>query len=80
MPVDVDNTFNSAEDKVQYALGTMQAYSVVVECKSSGTSCTGILALNHMGATIKVLSHYSVELSQDLLPQDTLKTQVSLCE
>ena len=80
MQVDVNNVFNSAEDLVQYALGTMQVYSVVIQCKSSGMSCIGILALNHMEVIIKVLAHFSIELHQDLSPQDTLKIQVSPCE
>ena len=80
MQVNVNNTFNSAEDKIQYALGLMHTYSIAVTCKKSGSSCVGILALTPMDAIIKVWSHYSVELQQDLLPQDTLKIHVNLCE
>ncbi len=49
MPVDVNNNFNSAEERVQYALGSMQAYSVNVESKDGncGACYPGIIVQNH---------------------------------
>ncbi|KKL94799.1 hypothetical protein LCGC14_1861060 [marine sediment metagenome] len=75
MSVDVNNTFNSAEDRVQYALGSMDAYSINMEYSDgSGASCVpGIVALNHTEALIKYLKHLP-PTSQDY----TLK--VNLCE
>ena len=79
MSVDVNNNFNSPEDKMQYALGTMNAYSVSVKCKSSGSGCSGIIALNHIDALIKVLSFYSKQ-DIDISPQDTLQIQATSCK
>ena len=53
--VDVNNNFNSAEDRVQYALGTMDAYTISMESidGSCGSNTPGIIALNHTEALIK---------------------------
>ncbi len=55
MSVDINNNFNSDEDCVQYALGTMGVYGVSMDyTDGSGASCTpGIIALNHTEALIK---------------------------
>ncbi len=57
MSVDVNNAFNSDEDKVQYALGTMQAYSVTAEHikGNCGSCCPGIIALDPAKALAKFL-------------------------
>lgn len=51
----IDNAFNSAEDKMQYALGTMRAYYINVSTSdgSSGEGVSGIIAPNHTEALIK---------------------------
>ena len=73
----VNNNFNSAEDLIQLALGSMNAYSVNMEYKDgSGASCVpGIVALNHTEALIKFLSWFSKIASQ----QD-YSLKVNLCE
>ena len=80
MPVDINNTFNSAEDKVQYALGTMQAYSIVVKYQELYTivleMCySGIIALTPEEALIKIVSYRALK---DNL--DHQRYEVSLCE
>ncbi len=62
--VDVNNTpdvFNSAEDKVQLALGVMQLYTIKI--KNDYTYETfqypGIIALTHAEALIKFLKYCS---------------------
>lgn len=88
MPVDIDNTFNSAEDKVQYALGTMNAYSVIVEniyknTIVSASSYPSIIALTYEDAFIKVLKWRSSIKSIKLNNQDQYTRvvyQASLCE
>ncbi len=80
MQVDVDNGFNSTEDCVQYALGSMDAYSVNMryESDSCSNSCvTGIVALNHTEALIKYLLWWS---KLKIGPQEDYLLQVILCE
>ena len=55
MSVNVNNNFNSAEDKVQFALGTMKAYSINFKHTDGGSCCPGIIALTPGEAIIKVL-------------------------
>ena len=79
MPVDVNNNFNSAEERVQYALGTMQAYSIGVESKDgsysySAANYPGIIAQNPAEALKKLLEHSSRIISEHC----TLR--VNLCE
>ena len=61
MQVDVNNGFNSAEDKVQYALGSMDAFAIRAThiSNNSGANFPGIIALNHAQALIKFLGHFS---------------------
>lgn len=70
----VNNAFNSAEDLVQYALGSMNAYSVRVESEDGncGACYPGIIAQNHAEALFKYLK-YHPEDAQHLL-------KVNLCE
>ena len=71
------STINSAEDHVQYALGTMQVYSVLAEkvnTKLSGfANYPGIIALNEAEALIKFLHHCPEQAQHHSL-------KVSLCE
>lgn len=71
----VDNSFNSDEDIVQYALGSMDAYSIGVTHVSLnyGANYPGIIALNHAEALIKFLKHCPKEAQDNQLT-------VSLCE
>jgi len=71
----IDNAFNSAEDLVQYALGSMDVYSIVVESKDGrcGACYPGIIAMSHSAALMKFLWHYPKEAQDSLL-------QVNLCE
>lgn len=71
----VNNGLNSAEDLVQYALGSMQAYSVSVESKDGncGACYPGIIAMSHSAALMKFLWHYPKEAQDNSL-------QVNLCE
>ncbi len=73
MPVDVNNTLNSSEDRVQYALGSMDAYSILISSSDGAANYAGIIALNHTKALMKVMMICSDE-TQDF----TLK--VNLCE
>ena len=81
MPVDINNNFNSAEDRIQYALGTMNAYSINIESTNvvpSGVTPAaacypGIIALNHAWALKKFLEH-----CPDMIQGFSLK--VNLCE
>ena len=85
MPVvDVDNNFNTDEDKIQLALGTMQAYSINVEhiCKNTivGVACyPGIIALTCTEALAKFLQHISIASYHSTYAHD-LTVRVSLCE
>lgn len=64
----VNNGLNSAEDLVQYALGTIQAYSVVVESEDGSCSACypGIIAQSHAEVLFKFLG-YRPEDAQHLL-------------
>lgn len=75
MQVDVNNTFNSAEDRIQYAVGSMDAYSIKVDHKklNCAANYAGIVAMNHAEALIKFLRHCP-EQAQDH------SIQVNLCE
>ena len=84
MPVDVDNNFNSAEDKVQYALGTMNVYSVTIEHTYknkvvSGANYAGIIALNRIEALTKIL-HSIASASFHLIDEQDLTLRVNLCQ
>lgn len=85
MSVDVNNNFNNAEDKIQYALGTMQAYSVVVEhiCKhtiTGGACYPGIIALNCSEALTKFLHFYNNSLNSSTHDDQDLTLRITLCE
>ena len=82
MPVDINNNFNSAEERVQYALGTMQAYSIGVESKDGSYSYSvanypGIIAQNPTEALKKLLEHLE-HSSRIISGHCTLR--VNLCE
>ncbi len=78
MSVDVYNNFNSIEDRVQYALGSMGVYGISMEyTDGSGASCIpGIIALNHTEALIK----YSRFLKSIQHKGDYSLKVVCLCE
>ncbi|KKM78973.1 hypothetical protein LCGC14_1354560 [marine sediment metagenome] len=75
MQVDVNNTFNSAEDRVQYALGSMDAFSIMVEHTfyHNGANYPGIIALSPAEALIKFLKHCPKAAEDNTI-------QVNLCE
>ena len=74
MLVDVNNNFNSAEDKVQEALGMKKAYSINAYNTTQGCGCSGIIALSHSKALAKYLKHLPAEITENM----TFK--VILCE
>lgn len=85
MSVDVDNGFNTDEDKIQLALGTMQAYSITVEniyknTIVSASSYPRIITLTYEDAFIKVLKwRSSIKLNnQDQYTRVVYRA--SLCE
>ena len=85
MSVDIDNTFNSVEDRIQYALGTMNAYSVIVEhiCENTivgAASYPGIIALTHENAFIKVLKWRSPIKLNNQDQYTRVVYRASLCE
>jgi len=84
MSVDVNNIFNSDEDKVQYALGLMKIYSVVIkegDCKyynDATNSYTGIIAHNSTQAVGKIFDHFSGVLQSG--HANMLSIQANICE
>ena len=75
MQVDVNNTFNSLEDRVQYAVGSMDAFSINLEHinLSCGACYPGIIAMNYAEALIKFLKHCPSEVKD-------YSIKVALCE
>ena len=85
MSVDVHNSFNTDEDRIQYALGTMQAYSVTVEnvyknTIVSASSYPRIIALTYEDAFIKVLKWRSSAILNNQDQYTQVVYRACLCE
>jgi len=55
MSVDVNNNFNSPEDKVQLALGLMKSYSINFRHTDGSSCCPGVIAFYPGEAILKVI-------------------------
>jgi len=70
MQVDINNIFNSDEDKVQYALGTMKAYLIKFRNYYTSHDCGeygGIIAIDHASALIKFLKFHPEKVQDNLI-------------